>query len=285
VLVQHFIDKKKYPHCEDEHLEWQFRWNLFQKMLVKWDADVVCLQEVEEDGFKAFWLNKFVDMGYEAHYQKKPSWGNVIAFRTNKFSLEWLDSRSRVLIACLRMIENDHLIYVANVHLTSFYEKTEEKMNQSMSLVKQMEKHQLSRNLSADNFSTIVCGDFNSSPTGGIYKLFTEGCLRADYRDAHNLVYTKADFKIASPMKSAYFEKFGREPEWTVTVQDHNFVDTLDFIFYSPQKIELVNCEEVRSSKMSKIMPNDVNPSDHLPVVAEFKVLVSPVRRLLLESS
>jgi len=94
----------------------------------------------------------------------------------------------------LRCLDNDHLMYIANVHLSAASDRTEEKFNQVpfwpiscflllsfvlltcecikvKSLCKQLEKHQKSLDLSDDSFSTIVCGDFNSGPAQGLYKV------------------------------------------------------------------------------------------------------------------
>jgi len=284
VLVQKFIDAEKYPYSSPEHVDWAFRWNLFAQQLDKISADIYCLQEVEEASFQDYWFAKFHQLGCEAHYQKKDIWGNVVAFRSSTFSLEWIDSRSRALLVCLRMLENDHRVFVANVHLSAKFDKSEEKMSQIKSLMKQIQNRVTAQNLGADAFSIVVCGDFNSNPNQGVYRLFMDGVLSKEYRDKYGLAYTNEDLRLPCAFRSAHLEKFSSEPRWTVSVTDHDFVDTIDYIMYSDPKLELVDCEEVCSAETSKFIPNATTPSDHLPVVAELRVRVS-ARRLLKYSA
>jgi len=285
VLVQKFIDEEKYPNSSSEHKSWPFRWQLFEKTVTNFRADVLCLQEVQEDLFKSHWHPFLNKLGLEAHFQNKPKWGNVIAFNPNVFSLQWLDSRSRIMIACLRCLANDHLVYVANVHLIAHPERVEDQTNMIKSLMKQLEKHQKSLNLGPDSFSTIVCGDFNSSPDQGIYKLFSEGVLRADFRDLRTgIAYTSEDVRLPCGFTSAYFEHFKAEPAWTMSLQERNTL-TLDYIFCSTNRLDVVLAEEIKCEAMSKNIPDAVAPSDHLPVVAEIAIRVSPIRRMLKNSA
>jgi mRNA deadenylase 3'-5' endonuclease subunit Ccr4 len=72
---------------------------------------------------------------------------------------------------------------------------------------------------------------------------------------------------------------FKTEPDWTYSFQDR-FTDTLDYVFYSPQVLDLVKVEKIDNANKSKYIPNEDNPSDHLPMVVEFMIRVSPIRRL-----
>jgi len=285
VLVQHFIDCEKYPHSNAEHVAWEFRWKLLQSALDNANADIFCLQEVEESAFQDYWFAKFRDLGCQAHFQAKPSWGNVVAFRSSKFSLEWIDSRSRALLVCLRMLENDHLLFIANVHLSAKFDKTEEKMSQVKSLMKQIQNRVKTLNVSSDSYSIVVCGDFNSNPSQGVYNLFMDGFLRKEYRDSYGNSYSNDDVILPCQFRSAHLEKFSCEPKWTVSVTNHDFVDTVDYIMYSDDKIEIVDCEEVTSARTSKHIPNETNPSDHLPIIAELRVRVSAIRPLKRSAS
>jgi hypothetical protein len=42
----------------------------------------------------------------------------------------------------------------------------------------------------------------------------------------------------------------------------------------------LVKVEKIDTTNKSKNIPNEDNPSDHLPMVVEFMIRVSPIRRL-----
>lgn len=282
-LAQDFTRDKKYPNSDPAHLNWEFRFAQFKSILADNNADVVCLQEIDETLFASHWQPYLNSQGYQAHYQKKPRWGNVTAFKATRFSLEWIDHRSRALLCLFRCLDNAHPVYVANVHLSAQGDKVEEKTNQVKSLFKQIENHMKGLNLTLSNSSIVVCGDFNSGPTQGVYKLFTEGKLSPDYRDSHSslsaMPYTKTELRLPCPMKSSYFGIFNTEPTWTYSFQD-KWTDTLDYVFYSPQVIDLVKVEKIDTTNKSKNIPNEDNPSDHLPMVVEFMIRVSPIRRL-----
>jgi len=284
-LVQDFIDEKKYPKSDPAHLIWTTRFARFQQILRDANADVVCLQEIDESLFQSDWQSFLNAQGYQAHYQKKAHWGNVTAFKSDKFSLEWIDHRSRALLCLLRCVENLHPVYFANVHLSAKWDKCEEKVNQIKSLFKQIEKHQQSLSLTMENSSIVVCGDFNSSPNSGAYNLFVEGKLRADYRDPNSdLVYTKTDLHLPCPLKSSYATVFGSEPTWTYSYQD-KWVDSLDYVFYSPMVLDVVHVDKIETTNRSKDIPNALDPSDHLPMIVDLKIRVSAIRRLLTDSA
>jgi len=283
-LVQDFIDKNKYGNSDPAHLAWPQRFLNLSRVVLNSQADVVCLQEIDEDLFTSDWQPFFNSNGYQAHYQKKPKWGNVTAFKADKFSLEWIDHRSRVLVTLLRCIENGHPLYVANVHLSAEASKAEERVNQIKSTFKQIEKHQTGLSLTTENSSIIVCGDFNSFPSSGLYKLMVAGKLRSDYRDAgSDLSYTKSDVKLHTSLRSSYMTHFNSEPTWTYSYQDR-WTDTLDYVFFSPQQLDIVHVDEVDHT-CGKNIPNEIVPSDHIPMTVVLKIRVSAIRRPLNSSA
>src|SRR3954468_20235273 len=107
----------------------------------------------------------------------------------------------------------------------------------------------------------------------------TEGNLRADYRDAgSDLVYTKADLKLPTSLLSAYATHFKSEPTWTYSYQDR-WTDTIDYVFYSPQALDVVHVDEIDNTTCGKNIPNEIVPSDHIPMVVELRIRVSAIRR------
>jgi len=285
-LVQDFVRTKQYPNSEAKHLEWQFRFAKMTELISKNEPHIICLQEIDEPLFESDWQPFFNKNGYQCHLQNKKKWGNLTAFKPDKFSLEWIDHRSRVLLCLFRCIENGHPIYVANVHLSAEASKASERVSQVRSFFQQIEKHQLEHSLTFDNSSVVVSGDFNSWTSSGVYKLFSEGKLRADYRDDNNseIVYTKTELRLPTPMKSSYLVHYSNEPTWTYSYQGR-FCDVLDYVFFSPQLMEVVHVDEIDTSKFGKNIPNAVIPSDHVPMLVEFKIRVSSIRRRLTSSA
>jgi 2',5'-phosphodiesterase len=83
-----------------------------------------------------------------------------------------------------------------------------------------------------------------------------------------------------SPLKSAYFTKYGREPDFTnyaKVKEDPTFIDTLDYIFYSSSEVGGGGSVEVKDvlalpnrELVPGPLPNDDEPSDHLLMAADF---------------
>lgn len=52
-----------YTHCFPQYLGWNYRWQLMQKEFSVLDADIFCLQEVEEEYYESHYLQFFHSRG------------------------------------------------------------------------------------------------------------------------------------------------------------------------------------------------------------------------------
>jgi len=283
LLYQEFIDESKYSRCNPAHLAFEHRWSLMKKYFSSSEADVFLLQEVGETFFKDHLVPFFEAFDFDGKYQKKPKWGNAIFYRRSRFVMEWLESRSRALLCALRCRDNDHFVYVANVHLIGTPGRHDEQIAQVKSLFAQIEKRKAACGHS-DPFSasTLVVGDFNSSSTAGTYRLLSDSKLPAGWKDAGGNVFTTSDVVLPVRLRSAYLEAHKSEPALTYSFNGE-WTDCLDYCFYSPEKLEVSRVPAIDVS--SKLFPSATQPSDHLPLLVEFKILVSPIRRPLKSSA
>ena len=87
----------------------------------------------------------------------------------------------------------------------------------------------------------ILAGDWNITPDSPTYKMLTTGTLTPDDPSFPSPKHGTAWSVTAAPMRSAYAEK-GGEPDFTNNArakEDDPFIDTLDYIFISPEwKVE-----------------------------------------------
>ena len=99
ILADKMATSKQYGYCPEWALAWDHRKGLILKEILKYDPDLVCLQEVEGQQFHYFFLPELRNMGYDGLYRPKarartmPSPesmtvdGCAIFFKSSKFSL------------------------------------------------------------------------------------------------------------------------------------------------------------------------------------------------------
>lgn len=75
----------KYPNCDDATISWEYRFKLLKDHFACFDADVICLQEVEADLFAKDFTPFFETIGFSGIMQAKRDIGNAIFFNTKKY--------------------------------------------------------------------------------------------------------------------------------------------------------------------------------------------------------
>ncbi|EDR11685.1 uncharacterized protein LACBIDRAFT_142382, partial [Laccaria bicolor S238N-H82] len=122
----------------------------------------------------------------------------------------------------------------------------------------------------------IICGDFNSIPSSGVYDFLSNGTLPADHVDfkSHKYGrYTSEGLRHRFGLKSAYAAPGAGEPPVTNYVP--TFQGHIDYLWYSAANLG-VNAilSGVDKDYLEKVVgfPNAHFPSDHVCIVAEFRV-------------
>ncbi|GLJ42682.1 hypothetical protein SUGI_0884930 [Cryptomeria japonica] len=64
---------RKHKACPAAALEWNNRKHKLVSEIIAYNADIICLQEVEEEHYKKYFLNQFRNHGYDGRYLAKPS--------------------------------------------------------------------------------------------------------------------------------------------------------------------------------------------------------------------
>ncbi|XP_054796215.1 carbon catabolite repressor protein 4 homolog 1-like isoform X2 [Prosopis cineraria] len=62
---------QKYYNCPPWALVWEYRRHNLLREIIKYNADIICLQEVQSDHFENFFKPKLTEEGYMAIYKKK----------------------------------------------------------------------------------------------------------------------------------------------------------------------------------------------------------------------
>lgn len=164
-------------------------------------------------------------------------------FYYNAFYLDRL-----VQISTIKM--DDFKLIIMNVHLEAFDKKTREK--QSKSIVNLYNEYK--------EYPMFIVGDFNTVPLNASKKRNFEHDSESDYENEITIkhIINETKLKEAFPIT----KKIDNEQEKQFFTYSSKYPESkIDYIFYTPGKIELVN--SYRADAFGEI-------SDHLPLVMEF---------------
>lgn len=192
-----------YQHCDPGVLLWDFRLpNLLQE-IQQHDADVLCLQEVQQDHYETQLKPALQELGYQCVYKKrtgdKPE-GCALVFKSSRLSLvsahpleylrpgdALLDRDNVGLVLLLRpapiadasntadQSDPRDFICVANTHLLYNPRRGDIKLAQLAILLAEISR--LSRLPDGSANPVVLCGDFNSTPWSPLYCFLTQGRL------------------------------------------------------------------------------------------------------------
>lgn len=121
----------------------------------------------------------------------------------------------------------------------------------------------------------IICGDFNAASGTAVYDLITKKGMNAEHADFAGRDYgsfSRTGMSHDFTLKSAYGSI---EEDMPFTNYTPDFVDVLDYIWFSANSLRVTGLlGKVDPDYLKKVpgFPNFHFPSDHLALVAEFKV-------------
>lgn len=136
----------------------------------------------------------------------------------------------------------------------------------------------------------VLAGDFNFKPRDSSYKMITTGQLDPSHRDFpkkasifDGSLPEKWMPTLRFPMKSAYHEVLGHEPDFTNFAQTESgppFIETLDYIFCSPD-VDVVDVVRLphRKAVVKGPYPTASEPSDHCLIGCTVRLPAAGVSR------
>ncbi|XP_077537883.1 protein angel isoform X1 [Haemaphysalis longicornis] len=204
VLAQGLLEDNPYlyQHCRQEVLSWPLRRHNLLAELREADADVLCLQELQEDHYETDFKPELEKMGYGCLYKRRT--GNKhdgcgIFYRKSVFELDRfqaveysrsdvtvLDRDNVALIAMLKPVAgkgnfgSDFRLCVSTTHLLFNPRRGDIKLAQLCLLLAEIDRL-ASRGEAADGSPLycpiVLCGDMNSEPHSPLYAFLTRGTL------------------------------------------------------------------------------------------------------------
>lgn len=269
VLAQCFATSVRHTRAGEEVLKHPNRLNKVLENILKDDPDIICLQEVEKVGDAHIFQNDLLKKGYTSlfSYGKDKLYGCVIAWKDEVLSVQKMKAfalrnkdTQTGMMAKLSYMGNP--IYVACTHLKA--DKTPKgemiRQGQFIYLKEQMDK------FSEPGENWIFCCDLNASPEKGV--------------SGEPLAYNSV---CEAGFISAYKDFLGKEPEYTTHKYRKNWKTKeevlqshcIDYIFTKGDSIfcsDVVDLYQVNKKK-DETLPNKLQPSDHLPLMAYFSFL------------
>ncbi|NWH71296.1 ANGE2 protein, partial [Piaya cayana] len=196
ILSQNLLEDNShlYKHCRQCLLIWAYRFPNILEEIKQLDADVLCLQEVQEDHYRTEIKSSLESLGYHCEYKmrtgRKPD-GCAICFKTSKFSLissnpveffrrdiPLLDRDNVGLVLLLQPkfhCETNAAICIANTHLLYNPRRGDIKLTQLAMLLAEIAS--VASQKDGTFCPIVICGDFNSVPGSPLYRFIKEGKL------------------------------------------------------------------------------------------------------------
>ncbi|XP_072936524.1 2',5'-phosphodiesterase 12 [Epargyreus clarus] len=298
-----------HPYCPPYALHIDYRKQLIIKELLGYNADIMCLQEVDSKIFnhylkpilesevmegRFYKKGKEVAEGLSCFYRSdryrflsenqillaealqtqsylQPVW---TAVKANEALKERVLDRSTVASATiLRSIDTpNEILVIGNTHLYFHPDSDHIRLIQGGIVIYWLQHlcNTLKEQNKENRISLILCGDFNSVPSCGIYQLYTQGVApnslpdwSSNQNEAIDNLTLNQEISLASACGT---------PEYTNFTE--GFADCLDYIFYDTKNLtvaQVIPLPSIEELKANTALPSVVFPSDHIAIVSDLQ--------------
>lgn len=310
VLCDKYATPQMFGYVPSWFLNWDYRKQLILHEILSYDADIVCLQEVETSQYEQYFKPQLrMRGGYDGVFSPKSrartmsDWdksfvdGCATFFKADKFKLEdktlvefnqtalarpslrkHKDVYNRVMtrdnisvLVRLEHKESRQELIVGNVHIHWDPSYRDVKLLQTIMLVEELEKMSVVHPKAA----IIVCGDFNSLPGSGVCTFLETGSVAPDHADFMEHTYepytTEGAFHSLG-LRNAYSS--APDP-MTFTSFTPMFLGVIDYIWFRPGILSVSgSLGPIPTDYARQIvgMPSQHLPSDHVSLLAEFRI-------------
>ncbi|XP_071755590.1 2',5'-phosphodiesterase 12 [Centroberyx gerrardi] len=293
-----------YPYCAPYALELDYRQNLIKKELAGYNADIICLQEVDKGVFTDSLGPALDAYGLDGVFRIKEKQHEGLATFYRRSKLRLLSRRDIVLSEALTSdpIHSDLLervsanpvlkdkilqrstalqvsvfedlnepprkICVANTHLYWHPKGGNVRLIQ-MGVALQHLSHVISE--VAPGAPLLFCGDFNSTPNSGLLQLVSQAVVPDLHPDWSGAGPEEAcGLQLSSPLPPL-LSACG-QPAYTNYVG--GFHGCLDYVFIQPGKMEVEQVIPLPSHQevtTHQALPSVAHPSDHIALVCDLR--------------
>ncbi|KAK1118077.1 hypothetical protein K0M31_015354 [Melipona bicolor] len=296
-----------YPYCPHYALSMDYRKLLILKELIGYNSDIICLQEVDASIYANDLELSLTTLNYGSIYNLKNDMReglaifynqdrfdklscdySVISQGTNldEFNIVWsqiqndnvkrtfLNRNTIIQTVILRSKENPEILIVGNTHL--YFRITADHIRLLQAYYGLLYLRTFAKKIKEENpecnVSILYCGDFNSVPNNGVYKLMTEKFIPADHNDWKSDV--KAQVQNVCITHDTNLSSACGTPEYTNYTG--TFSGCLDYIFYQTDYLTVEQIIPMPSKEELSVytgLPSVVSPSDHIALCVDLKWL------------
>lgn len=291
-----------YPYCAPYALELDYRINLIRKELCGYNADLMCLQEVDKGVFDECLTPAMDAFGYDGVFRikEKQHEGLATFYRRSRFRLlsshdvvlsealssdslhsdvlqklsSNLDLKEKILqrstslqVTVLQdLLQPDRSLCVANTHL--YWHPTGGNVRLvQMGVALTHLGHVIST--VSPGAALVFCGDFNSTPPSGVCELLTHSSLSQSHSDwLSSGPEQHCPMDLASPFPPL-LSACGNPP---YTNYVGGFKGCLDYIYIQPDRMEVAQVIPLPSHEevtTYEALPSVSHPSDHIALVCD----------------
>ncbi|XP_078399670.1 2',5'-phosphodiesterase 12 [Cetorhinus maximus] len=298
-----FSRSNLYPYCPPYALEVDYRQNLIKKELSGYNADIICLQEVDKNVFTNSLSPALDAFGFQGVFRVKEKQHEGLAtfFRASKYRLlsqhdvifsealasdplhfellekisanpivkEKVLQRSTAFQVCVlqSLKDSSKKLCVGNTHLYWHPKGGHIRLVQIAIAFRHLQR------VTAEmypNIPVIFCGDFNSTPNSGLYEFVTKGHISADHPDwTSNGEEEQCSMSLTHSFK---LRSACGEPAYTNYVG--GFQGCLDYIFMDINMFEVFQVIPFPSHEeiiCHLALPSVSHPSDHIALICDLK--------------
>ena len=285
ILSQYLFDSTPqwYQYvAKNAPLQWKDRLPKIIDELVKWNADVICLQEVEFYAFDDL-QTLLQEYGYNGVMQSSKKrtgqhpYGVCTFYKEEKFKLVETIHRSRVMVSMLQLttVPSQNILAVMNVHLEGAPSKSITRVRQLQNAFQDIKNKHV-------HHDVVILGDFNCILGKSACSIYLKEGTCSNYD--HILEWGRlVDSQIASIPKhtynfhSAYNEHRLRESPMdyiTFVSSPHRYTAGLDQIWYHDENDSIrvkglkksFSSYELREKILNSGLPSIYHPSDHIGI-------------------
>ncbi|XP_055349335.1 2',5'-phosphodiesterase 12-like [Paramacrobiotus metropolitanus] len=297
--------KELFPYCPPECIKGDYRRQLTLRELIGYNADIICVQELDTKLFNSYYSKQMRRKGYEGLFLQKTGKaheGIGTFYRTDKFRLlnqydinitselfenpankdladavnskaklkEVMMTRTNPLQVCyLQDLDGSgRSVLVANTHLWFRPQYPRVRLLQMGVSLRHLQR--IVKDVTAKDSTTpaiILCGDFNSSTGWGVHHLLNKRSVPVDFPE-WKMFCTEDDEYVELALEHP-FHLFNACGELQYTNYTAGFKAAIDWIYADAQQLDsrfVIPMPTEDELSAFTAIPSPVFPSDHIAI-------------------